>query len=68
MLIALVNDPSNLFTWEVTLFSPEDSPFVGGVFKLFIRFNLDYPLKLPKVTIFYIKVIYLIVNYVFFLI
>ena len=62
----LVNDLSDLFTWETTLFLLEDSPFASGVFKLFIHFTPKYPLKLPKVNVFNIEVMYLIVSYVFF--
>ena len=49
MLIAPVNDPSELFTWEATIFSPEDSPFASVVFNLMMYFTHEYPLKPPKV-------------------
>ena len=49
------------------LFSPpKDSLFASGVFKLIMYFNPEYPLKLFKINVFYIEVIYLIVNYVLF--
>ena len=63
MLIAPVNGSSDLFKWETTLFPLEDSSFVGGVFKLFIRFNLEYSLKLPKINVFYCMISYIIVMY-----
>ena len=33
----------NIYVWEGMIFGPDDSPFVGGVFKLRIQFPADYP-------------------------
>lgn len=40
----------NIYLWEGMIFGPDDSPFVGGVFKLRIQFPADYPFKPPSVN------------------
>ena len=36
--------------WEAIIIGPDLTDWEGGVFKLKIEFNEDYPQKAPKVT------------------
>lgn len=43
-------DEKNIYLWNGTIIGPEGSPYEGGLFKLEIKFPLDYPFKPPTVT------------------
>lgn len=38
-----------LQTWQAVIFGPDDTPWEGGIFKLLLEFNEDYPNKPPAV-------------------
>ena len=40
---------NDMYSWEGCIFGPEDSPFVGGMFKLTIQFPVEYPFRAPHV-------------------
>lgn len=43
-------NPNDLYLWHGTIIGPEKSPYEGGLFKLEIRFPVNYPFKAPAVT------------------
>ena len=55
-------DPSNMYSWEITLIGPEGSPFEGGVFSIQLDFPTNYPFKPFKMNfrtqIFHPQIIY----------
>ena len=42
-------EPNNYYHWRVSLIGPKDSSYVGGLFKLSVRFPNDYPQNPPEV-------------------
>eukprot|EP01086_Lenisia_limosa_P006707 TRINITY_DN25754_c0_g1_i1.p1 TRINITY_DN25754_c0_g1~~TRINITY_DN25754_c0_g1_i1.p1 ORF type:complete len:151 (-),score=3.43 TRINITY_DN25754_c0_g1_i1:43-495(-) len=40
---------NNILVWNAVIFGPEESPWEGGTFKLFLEFDESYPNKCPKV-------------------
>jgi ubiquitin-conjugating enzyme E2 A len=45
----IIENPTDIMTWNATITGPSDSPYENGVFKLLIRFNEEYPVKPPSV-------------------
>lgn len=45
----LVN-PNDLFNWHATILGPQGSPYEGGMFKLSIVLQGDYPFRSPRIT------------------
>jgi ubiquitin-conjugating enzyme E2 D/E len=41
--------PSDLFNWHATIIGPQGSPYEGGVFKLNIALQSDYPFRSPHI-------------------
>ena len=42
-------DHSDIYTWKCTLVGPEDSPYKGGIFQLYIKFKKNFPMEGPEV-------------------
>lgn len=40
----------NIFEWDATIFGSEGTVYYGGIFKLKIKFSVDYPFKAPHIT------------------
>ena len=40
---------NDIYTWKCTLSGPNDTPYKGGIFKLFIKFDKTFPVKGPEV-------------------
>lgn len=45
---------SDIFCWNAIISGPENTPFEGGIFRLRLEFNKDYPNTAPRVS-FYSK-------------
>lgn len=43
-------NPEDPYLWHGTIIGPEKSPYEGGLFKLQIKFPVEYPFKPPTVT------------------
>ncbi|KAF2884675.1 hypothetical protein ILUMI_21472 [Ignelater luminosus] len=46
--VKLVNE-DNLFEWEVAIFGPPDTLYMGGYFKARMKFPQDYPYSPPSI-------------------
>ena len=44
----LIN-PNDIFNWHATILGPQGSPYEGGVFKLSIALQEDYPFRSPHI-------------------
>lgn len=44
-----IKKPTDLFTWELKIKGPTDSPYETGIFDILVRFDSDYPVKAPSV-------------------
>jgi len=42
-------DKTNIMKWNATIFGPEGTPYMNGVFNLNIEFSDEYPFKPPTV-------------------
>ena len=42
-------DKKDFFQWDIVIFGPDDSIYAGGIFKMRITFEEDFPLIMPKV-------------------
>ncbi|OAO17207.1 ubiquitin-conjugating enzyme E2 [Blastocystis sp. ATCC 50177/Nand II] len=47
--IAAAPIENNIYKWEGVIIGPDDSPFEGGVFKLLLEFQDNYPNSAPAV-------------------
>ena len=45
----IIENPSDIMTWYVTIVGPPDSSYENGIFKMLLRFNDEYPVKAPSV-------------------
>ena len=42
-------DSHDIYTWKCSLSGPNDTPYKGGIFKLFIKFDKNFPMVGPVV-------------------
>ena len=54
-------DKNNIYNWRCTLVGPNDSPYKGGYFQLFVKFPIDFPQNGPEI-IFNTPIFHLNVN------
>ena len=49
LTVALI-DEDDIYNWKCSLMGPNDSPYKGGFFRLFIKFQKTFPMTGPEVT------------------
>ena len=42
-------DKNNYFRWNIIIFGPDDSIYAGGIFKMRIKFEEEFPFTMPNV-------------------
>ena len=47
--VGLINQ-DDIYKWKCTLRGPNDSPYKGGFYKVFIYFPVEFPMKPPEVV------------------
>ena len=46
--VSLGYDEDNIYSWNINLIGPKDSPYEGGIFNCTMEFPKDFPLTPPK--------------------
>ena len=42
-------DKNDYFKWDIVIFGPDDSIYAGGIFKMRIKFEEEFPFTMPNV-------------------
>lgn len=46
--VSLGYDEDNIYSWNINIIGPKDSPYEGGIFNCTMEFPKDFPLTPPK--------------------